>query len=59
MPDSVLVLVLARLAVDHRLQEQQFGGALLQEALRRVVSLAQNIGMRELLVHALNELADS
>lgn len=57
MPDPVPVMVLARLAVDQRLQGQQVGGALLQDALRRAVSVAQNIGVRALLVHALNERA--
>jgi GNAT superfamily N-acetyltransferase len=57
MPDPVPVMVLARLAVDKRLQGRQVGGALLQDALRRAVSVAQNIGVRALLVHALNDRA--
>lgn len=57
MPDPVPVLVLARLAVDQRLQGQQIGGALLKDALQRAVAVAQNIGVRALLVHALNERA--
>lgn len=57
MPDPVPVMVLARLAVDQRLQGQQFGGALLKDALQRAVAVAQNIGVRALLVHALNERA--
>lgn len=57
MPDPVPVLVLARLAVDQRLQGHQIGGALLKDALQRAVSVAQAIGVRALLVHALNECA--
>jgi len=57
MPDPVPVMVLARLAVDQRLQGQQVGGALLKDALQRAVSVAQNIGVRALLVHALNDRA--
>ena len=57
MPDPVPVMVLARLAVDKRLQGRQVGGALLQDALRRAVPVAQNIGVRALLVHALNDRA--
>ena len=57
MPDPVPVMVLARLAVDHRLQGRQVGGALLQDAVQRAVSVTQNIGVRALLVHALNERA--
>jgi GNAT superfamily N-acetyltransferase len=49
--------VLARLAVDQRLQGRQVGGALLKDALRRAAAVAQNIGVRALLVHALNEHA--
>lgn len=57
MPDPVPVMVLARLAVDQRLQGQHIGGALLQDALQRAVSVTQNIGVRALLVHALKESA--
>jgi GNAT superfamily N-acetyltransferase len=57
MPDPVPVMVLARLALDQRLQGQQVGGALLKDALQRAVSVAQNIGVRALLVHALNDRA--
>ena len=57
MSDPVPVLVLARLAVDQRLQGQRIGGALLQDAVQRSLSVAKNIGVRALLVHALNEQA--
>ena len=57
MPDPVPVMVLARLAVDQRLQGRQIGGAMLKDALQRAVSVAQNIGVRALLVHAINERA--
>lgn len=57
MPDPVPVMVLARLAVDQRLQGQQVGSALLKDALQRAVAVAQNIGVRALLVHALGERA--
>lgn len=57
MPDPVPVMVLARLTVDQRLQGRHIGGALLQDALQRAVSVAENIGVRALLVHALDERA--
>ena len=57
MPEPVPVMVLARLAVDQRLQGQQVGGALLKDALHRAISVAQNIGVRAMLVHALNDRA--
>jgi len=48
-------MVLARLAVDQRLQGHQLGAAMLQDAVRRTLAVAQNAGVRALLVHALNE----
>lgn len=57
MPDPVPVLVLARLAVDHRAQGMKLGGSLLQNAVHRAVHVAQNTGVRALLVHALHERA--
>jgi GNAT superfamily N-acetyltransferase len=57
MPDPVPVMVLARLAVDRRVQGQHLGGALLNDALQRAVSVAHNIGVRAMLVHALNDQA--
>ncbi len=55
MPDPVPVMVLARLAVDLRAQGIKLGGALLQDGVSRVHSVAENAGVRALLVHALNE----
>jgi GNAT superfamily N-acetyltransferase len=57
MPDPAPVMVLARLAVDVRAQGIQLGAALLQDAVTRVLSVAENAGVRALLVHALNERA--
>jgi GNAT superfamily N-acetyltransferase len=57
MPDPVPVMVLARLAVDQRVQGRQVGGTMLKDALQRAVSVAHNIGVRALLVHALNDRA--
>jgi GNAT superfamily N-acetyltransferase len=57
MPDPVPVMVLARLAVDHRAQGLHFGAALLQDAVNRAVAVSQNAGVRALLVHALHEKA--
>lgn len=59
MPDPIPVMVLARLAVDRRAQGIKLGGALLQDAVNRAVTVAQNMGVRALLVHALHERAKS
>lgn len=57
MPDPVPVMVLARLAVDARAQGIKLGASLLQDAVARVQAVAENAGVRALLVHALNERA--
>lgn len=57
MPDPVPVMVLARLATDHRAQGIKLGAALLQDAVNRAVTVSQNAGVRALLVQALNERA--
>jgi GNAT superfamily N-acetyltransferase len=57
MPDPVPVMVLARLAVDHRAQGIKLGAALLQDAVHRAVAVSQNAGVRALLVHALHDRA--
>ena len=57
MPDPVPVMVLARLAVDHRAQGLKLGGSLLQDAVNRAVAVSQNAGVRALLVHAFDDRA--
>jgi len=57
MPDPIPVMVLGRLAVDRSCQGQQLGSALLKDALLRTVSVAENVGIRALLVHAINDAA--
>lgn len=57
MPDPVPVMVLGRLAVDHRAQGIKLGAALLQDAVNRTVAVSQNAGVRALLVHALHDRA--
>ena len=57
MPDPIPVMVLARLAVDHRAQGIKLGAALLQDAVKRAVAVSQSAGVRALLVHALHDRA--
>lgn len=57
MPDPLPVMVLARLAVDRGAQGKQLGGALLKDAVLRTLSVAENAGVRALLVHALHNRA--
>lgn len=57
MPDPVPVMVIARLAVDRSAQGSKLGASLLQDAVCRARVVAQNAGVRAVLVHALNERA--
>ncbi|MGR3807762.1 GNAT family N-acetyltransferase [Pasteurella testudinis] len=57
MPDPIPAIVLGRLAVDSTLQGRGFGAALLQDVILRVLRVSEQVGVRALLVHALNEKA--
>ena len=57
MPDPVPVVLLARLAVDLKEQGQGLGSHLLRDAIARTVEAAEIVGVRALLVHALNDRA--
>ena len=57
MPDPIPVSVLGRLAVDREHGDAGLGTALLRDAIRRSVVAARTIGIRAVLVHALNERA--
>ncbi len=57
MPDPIPVMVLGRLAVDHRAHGIKLGAALLQDAVNRAVAVSENAGVRALLVHALHDRA--
>jgi GNAT superfamily N-acetyltransferase len=53
----VPVVLIGRLAVDHAWQGKGLGAALLLDALRRVLSAADIVGIRAGLVHAKDEAA--
>ena len=57
MPDPIPVAVLARLAVDRTYQGRGLGRALFRDAALRVVSAADAIGIRGIVVHAISEKA--
>jgi GNAT superfamily N-acetyltransferase len=57
MPNPIPVMVLARLAVDQRVQGIKLGAGLLQDAVNRAEVVSQNAGVRALLVHALDDRA--
>ena len=57
MPDPIPVMVLGRLAIDRSCHGQGLGSALLRDSILRTISVAENVGIRALLVHALHEKA--
>ncbi|MGV0745251.1 GNAT family N-acetyltransferase [Mycolicibacterium sp. XJ870] len=54
MPDPVPVILLSRLAIDHKEQGKGLGKHLLRDAITRAVEAADLIGVRAMLVHALH-----
>jgi GNAT superfamily N-acetyltransferase len=56
---QVPAVLLARLAVDKSVQGEGLGAFLLRDAMARAVSVAEQAGIRILLVHALNDTARS
>lgn len=57
MPDPIPALLLSRLAVDAKFQSRGLGRDLLFEALNLTLQAAELVGVRVLLVHALNDEA--
>jgi GNAT superfamily N-acetyltransferase len=57
MPQPIPVIVLGRLAVDRQFQGQRLGAALLKDAMLRTLTIAQNVGIRALMVHAISQQA--
>jgi GNAT superfamily N-acetyltransferase len=55
MPDPIPAALIGRLAVDRRYQGQKIGVSLLQDAICRIVTAAQSVGMAYILVHALDD----
>ena len=59
MPDPIPVMVLGRLAVDASWQGKQIGLGMLKDAIQRTIIVAEQAGIRALLVHALSDKARS
>lgn len=55
MPEPIPVILLGRLAVDQRYQGQDMGKWLLNDAVNRVINVAEQIGVKAMMVHAINE----
>jgi GNAT superfamily N-acetyltransferase len=59
MPDPIPVILLSRLAIDRKHQGCGLGENLLRDAIARSVQVAEDIGVRAILVHALHDQARS
>ncbi|MEQ4922415.1 GNAT family N-acetyltransferase [Proteus hauseri] len=57
MPDPIPVIILARLAVDISFHGKGLGADLLRDAVLRCYHVAENIGVKAIMVHALTENA--
>jgi GNAT superfamily N-acetyltransferase len=57
MPEPIPILLLARLVVDQAAQGQGLGWRLLRDAILRTLQVAEHVGVRALLAHALDERA--
>jgi len=57
MPNPIPVIILARLAVDNNFKGLSLGKALLKDALLRSLNVANEIGVKAVLVHALDSQA--
>lgn len=57
MPNPVPVVILGRLAVDRSWQGRGIGSDLLRDAILRVLSAGEIIGVRAILVHAISPQA--
>jgi GNAT superfamily N-acetyltransferase len=55
--NPIPAMLLARLAVDETVQGKGIGAFLLRDAMTRAVSVAEQAGIRLLLVHAVNDEA--
>lgn len=56
-PDPIPVILLGRLAIDQSYQGIGLGRALLKDAVRRVLTVADVVGVRALLVNAIDDEA--
>jgi GNAT superfamily N-acetyltransferase len=55
MPDPIPVMVLGRLAVDVEHQKKGIGTGLIKDAVMRTFQASEIIGVRAIVIHAINE----
>ena len=57
MPDPVPMMLVGRLALDRNFKGRGLGGALFKDAILRVAQIAEQAGVRGIVVHAISEQA--
>ena len=57
MPELIPVMILGRLAVDQRWQGKRIGVGMLKDAILRTLIVAEQAGIRAMLIYALSEEA--
>lgn len=57
MPPSIPVVIIGRMAVDLEWQEKGIGAGLLKDALLRILVASESVGVRAVLVHAVDQTA--
>jgi ribosomal protein S18 acetylase RimI-like enzyme len=57
MPSPIPVMILGRLAVDIDYQDRKVGKGLIKEAVLKTILISEKVGLKGLLVHALNDNA--
>ncbi|UZE94378.1 GNAT family N-acetyltransferase [Alkalimarinus alittae] len=57
MPSPIPVMILGRLAVDIDYQDQKIGKGLLKDAVLRTILISEQVGVKAMLVHAINDSA--
>lgn len=57
MPEPIPVMVLGRLAVDSSYQSRNLGKGLLKDAILRIITVSEHVGVRAILVHAISDAA--
>ena len=55
MPESIPVIILGRLAADQNFKGRRLGSSLLKDAVLRTLTVADNVGVRGLLVYAISD----
>jgi GNAT superfamily N-acetyltransferase len=57
MPDSIPVVLLGRPAIEQVAQRQQVGRAMVRDAAERILRVAEEIGIRGVITHAISPSA--